>query len=136
MAEYALLTPTEVVAGNSIPFTTDIIKGCCNIRHRTGSGSIKIKGGNCCRPNKYYIQFHANVTGVTGSFQLGVYLDGELLPETAMSGVLPADTNVISVDTATEIAVEGCWSTISVRNIIGTGMEINTANIIIHKEAA
>lgn len=53
-----------------------------------------------------------------------------------MNVVLPETTSVLSVDASTEIAVDGCFSTISVRVIAGTNATINTANIIVHKEAA
>ena len=136
MAEYSLLTPTPVAVGAPIPFNNTIIRGCCNIRHRDGSGNIKVKGGTCCRPNRYYIQFHGNITGVTATAQLGIYVDGELLPETLMSVVEADPANVLSIDSATEIEVEGCYSTISVRVIAGTNATMQTANIIIHREAA
>lgn len=136
MAEYSLSTPTPVAVGSAIPFNNTIIPGCCNVRHRNGSGNVKIKGGTCCRPNKYYVQFHGNITGVTNAASLGIYLDGELLPETVMNVVLPETTSVLSVDSATEILVEGCFSNISVRIIAGTNAVMNTANIIVHKEVA
>lgn len=136
MAEYSLITPTEVAVGSAIPFNNTIINGGCCIRHRSGSGSIKVKGGSCCKPNKYYVQFHGNITGVTGYSQLGLYLDGELLPETQMYVVAAAPTDILSVDSATEILVDGCYSTISARIIAGTGATMNTANIIIHKGVA
>lgn len=136
MAEYSLTTATPVAVGSAIPFNNTIVPGCCNIRHRAGSGTIKVKGGSCCRPNKYYIQFHGNITGVTAAARLGIYLDGELLPETEMNVVLPETTSVLSVDSATEVAVDGCYSTVSVRVIAGTNAVMNTANIIIHKEVS
>lgn len=136
MAEYALLTPTPVTVGSSIPFTTTLVNGCCNIRHRTGSANIRVKGGSFCKPNRYIIHFHGNVTGVTGEITLGIYLDGELIPESEMNVVAVAPANILSVNSVIEIDVEGCMQNISVRNIAGTGLTVNTANIIIHKEAA
>lgn len=136
MAEYALNVATPVAVGASIPFNTEITKGCCFVRHRTGSANVRVKGGTMCRPNKYLVHFHANVTGVTGAITLGIYLDGELLPETQMNVVAAAPANVLSVDSATEICVDGCMANISVRNIAGTGLIVNTANIIVQKEVA
>lgn len=136
MAEFALLNSTAVGVGNSVPYNTTLVKGCCCIRHRAGSGLIRVKGGTCARPNLYHVQFHGNVTGVTGTFQLGIFLNGELLPETVMNGNLTAPTGVFTVDSVTEIAVDGCMSDVSVRNIVGTGMTLNTANIIVRKEAS
>lgn len=135
MAEYSLTTPTPVPVGGAIPYNNTIIPGCCNIRHRAGSGTVKVKGGTCCKPNKYYIQFHGNITGVTNAAQVGIYLDGELLPETVMNVVLPETTSVLSVDSATEIAVDGCFASVSVRVVAGTNATMNTANIIVRKIA-
>lgn len=135
MANYSLTTPTPVAVGASIPYNTEIVKSCPCIRHRAGSGNIRVKGGTCCRPNRYDVQFHANVTGVTGFAELGIFLDGELLPETVMYADFAADTDVISIDSVAEIAVDGCMQNISVRNIAGTGLVVNTANIIVHRVA-
>lgn len=136
MAEYALNTLTAVAVGASVPFNTTIVKGCCNIRHRSGSGSVKLKGGTCCRPNRYYVSFHGNVQGVQGLIQLAVYLDGDRLPETIMSVQSGGTTAINSVNTATEIEVDGCFSNVSVRVITGDTVSVNNANIIIHKEVA
>lgn len=135
MAEYSLITPLLVPVNGTIPYNNVICRGCCNIRHRAGSGIIKLKGGTCCNPNKYHVQFHANVTGVAGAIQLGIYLDGELLLETLMSVVAAAATDVLSVDATTEICIDGCCSNVSVRVITGDTVTVNTANIIVHKEA-
>lgn len=136
MAEYVLTLPVAVPVGGSVPYTDTICKGCCNIRHRAGSGLIKLKGGTCCKPNRYHVQFHANVTGVAGAIQLGLFLDGELLPETLMSVVPAAATDVLSVDASTEVCLDVCCSTLSARVVTGATVTVNTANIIIHKEVA
>lgn len=134
MAEYSLTTPTLVPEGGTIPYNNVICKGCCNVRRRGGSGVIKLKGGTCCDPARYYVQFHANLTGVAGEMQVGLFLDGELLPETLMSVVAAAATDVLSVDAATEICLDWCCSSLSARVITGDTVTVNTANIIIHKE--
>lgn len=136
MAEYVLTTPTLVAVGSAVPYNGEICKGCCCIRHRTGAGTIKVKGGTCCHPNRYHVSFHGNVTGVAGAIQLGIYLDGELLPETLMSVVPAAATDVLSLGATTEICVDGCCASISVRVIEGDTVTVNTANIIVHKEVA
>jgi len=136
MAEYSLITPLAVPEGGTVPYNNVICKGCCCIRHRAGSGIIKVKGGTCCNPNRYHVQFNANVTGVAGAIQLGLFLDGELLPETLMSVVAAAATDVLTVNTATEICVDGCCAAIAARVIEGETVTVNTANIIVHKEVA
>lgn len=134
MAEYALRVPTPVAVGASIPFDTVIVCGCGYVRHRSGAGNITVKGGGCCRPNLYKVNFHGNVTGITGQAQLGIYLDGELLPETVMSIYTGLDTVIQSVDAETEVKVDCCCSNISVRVIEGDDAVINTASIIVQKE--
>lgn len=136
MAEYSLNTLTAVVVGKSVPFNNTITHGCCLIRHRVGSGNIKIKGGTCCRPNRYHVSFHGNVTGVQGLIQLALYLDGDQLPETLMSVTSSGTTATNSVNTATEIDVDGCFSNISVRVVTGATVSVNNANIIVHKEVS
>lgn len=134
MAEYALTTPTPVAAGGTIPYNTVICPGCCNIRHRAGSGIVKVKGGSCCNPARYHVQFHGVVRGVAGAMQLGLFLDGELLPETLMAVVSGAVANEYSVDAATEVSLDGCCSSLSARVIVGDTVTVVTANIIVHKE--
>lgn len=134
MAEYTLTTPTFVPEGGAIPFTNTVIKGCCNVRHRPGSGIVKLKGGTCCKPNKYFIRFHGVTTDVPGTTQLGIFLDGELLPETLMSANAQTADDVLSMDAATEVCLDGCCSNVSVRVVAGTTTTVNAAAIIIHKE--
>lgn len=136
MAEFSLITPTAVAVGSAVPYNNVICKGCCNIKHRNGSGIINVKGGSCCHPNKYTVHFHANVTGVAGAIQLGIFLDGELLPETLMSVVGAAATDVLSVDAVTQLCSTCDCENISVRVITGDTVTVNTANIIVEKEVA
>ncbi len=88
-----------------------------------------------CKPIKYIVNFHGNVTGVTGTVELGIFLDGELLPETVMYVVEAAPANVLSVDSSTEILADCSCQTISVRNIQGTGLTVNTASLIVERKA-
>lgn len=135
MAEYALRIPTPVPVGASVPFDTVLVCGCDCVRHRTGSGNVTVKGGGCCKSNLYKINFHGNVTGFTGQFQAGIFLDGELLPETVMSIYTGLDTVIQSIDAETEIKVDCCCSNISVRVIEGDDAVFNTASIIVQREA-
>ena len=136
MAEFILTTPTEVAVGSAIPYNGTIESGCCNVRHKPGSGVVVIKGSGCCkRPNKYDVRFHAAVTGPTGAIQLGIYLDGELLPETFMSINSGTATNVYSVDATTIIPADCGCQRVSVRVITGDDLTVNTASLIIKKEA-
>lgn len=136
MAEYTLTTPTAVAVGASVPFNNTVIGGCCNIKHRAGSGIVTVRGGGCCKnPRRYRATFSANVTGVTGTIQLGLYLDGELLPETLMSVNAASATNVLTVNTATEIIADCDCQKITARNIAGTGLTVNTAALIVDREA-
>lgn len=135
MAEFALRTPTAVPVGSSVPFDTVLVCGCNCIRHRAGSGNIRVKGGSCCNPYVYKVNFHGNVTGFTGQFRAGIFLDGELLPETEMSIYTGLATVIQSIDAETEIKVDGCNSNISVRVIEGDDATFNTASIIVQREA-
>lgn len=136
MAEYTLTTPTAVPVGGAVPYNNTVIKGCCNIKHRAGSGQVTIKGGTCCNPARYLVIFHANVTGVAGAIQLALYLDGEILPETLMSVVPAAAADVWSVDAQTEFCTDCCCSTVSARVVTGDTVTVNTAEIIVKKEVA
>lgn len=136
VAEYTLTTPTAVAEGNTVPYNNTVCSGGCCIRHRQGSGIVDIRGGNCCRPVKYRVSFHGVVSGVQGAIQLGMFLDGELLPETLMAVVPGGTTALWSVDTDTVICSECSCSAVSVRVIEGDPVTVNTASIIVEKEVA
>lgn len=136
MAEYTLTTPTAVAVGSAVPYNNTVVPGCCYIRHRAGSGIVTIKGSGCCKcPRRYRATFSGNVTGVAGAIQLGVYLDGELLPETLMSVVPAAATDVLTVNTSTEIPADCDCQRIAVRVITGATVTVNTAALIVDREA-
>lgn len=137
MAEFVLTTPTEVAVGAAVPYNQTVVPGCCcEIRHRAASGVVLVRGSGCCKcPAKYSVSFHANVTGVAGAIQLGIFLDGELLPETLMSVVPAAATDVLSVDAETTVVADCGCQRISVRVITGDDVTVNTAALIVKKEA-
>lgn len=136
MAEYTLTNATAVAVGSAVPYNNTVVKGCCDIRHRAGSGIVTVKGSGCCKcPRRYRVSFQGNVTGVAGAVQLGIYLDGELLPETLMSVTLADATDVATVNGIAEILADCCCQSISVRVIEGDTVTVNTANIIVERKA-
>lgn len=137
MAEYSLITPTAVALNSAVPFTNTIHSGCCCIRHKSGSGVFRLKGGTCCSPARYRVRFNASVVGVAGPIRLAIYQDGEQLAETTMSVVPATATDIWSVSTDTEIDTDmGGYSSITVRVVAGDTVTVNTANITIEREAA
>lgn len=135
MAEYALLNPTLVPLNSAVPYTTVICEGGCNVKHRSGSGIVIVRGGTCCKEARYRVNFHANVTGIAGAIQLAIYQDGEQLPETLMSVVPAAATDILSVDAETEVCTNCDCTNISVRVVTGAPVTVNTASIIVNREA-
>lgn len=135
MAEYALNVATPVAVGAAVPYNLVICPGNCNVMHRQGSGIVTVKGGSCCKPARYRVNFHANVTGVAGAIQLALYVDGEQLPETLMSVVPAATTGVWSVDAETEVCTMCDCTNISARVVTGATVTVNTADIIVDREA-
>ena len=120
--------------GDPIRFTeTGCRGGCCAIKHRANAGQITIKNtGDCCNPSIYKVQFHGNVTGVQGQILLGIYLDGELVPESLMA-VAPVGTSfVTSLDSVILVCTDMCCSRISVRTLTAD-VTVNTAEIIVTK---
>lgn len=134
MAEYSLTTPTTFDENVPITFNNTIINGCCNIRHREGSGIINLRGGSCCKPARYLVYFGANVLGTQGLIQLGIFLNGEMLPETVMSVTSSGTTAINTVNAMTEIPLYIDGGSLSVRVITGGDITVNVANIIVKKE--
>lgn len=127
---------TLAAAGDAVTYPAHGNYRCnVNIRHRAGTGAITVRGsGNACNPARYYVAFHGNVTGVAGSVQLGIYQDGELIPETVMSVFAAATTNVLSVTSFADITADFGDSTISVRTLT-PGVIINTAEIVVERRS-
>lgn len=136
MAEFTLTTPTAVAVGTAVPYNQTVVPGNCDIRHRGGSGIVTIKGNSCCKcPRRFKATFHANIVGVQGAMELGLYLDGELLPETRMSVVGTGTTAVYSVDATTEILADCGCQALSARVITGNAVTVNSAALIVEREA-
>lgn len=136
MAEFTLTNATAVAVGSAVPYNQTVVPGGCDIRHRGGSGIVTIKGNTCCKnPRRYRATFHGNVVGVQGAMVLGMYLDGELLPETRMSVVGTGTTAVYSVDATTEILADCGCQALTVRVITGDAVTVNNAALIVDREA-
>lgn len=135
MAVYLSTTPQTLTnIGDAIRFTeTGCRGGCCNIKHRANSSQVTIRNtGGCCSPSTYKVQFHGNVTNVQGQILLGIYLDGELVPE-ALMAVAPVGTSfVTSLDSVVLVCTDCCCSHISVKTLTA-GVTVNTAEIIVTK---
>lgn len=117
---YSLRTPTPVAVGESVPLYSNCHK------HRDGSGLIRLEKG------RHLILVSAVVTGVATAIELGVYIDGELIPGTNMSVVPYADTQEWTVNTALEVYAE-CCDSVSIRVITGDTVTVNSANVIVRK---
>lgn len=134
MAEFISTTSQSLTnVGDSVTFNSTVVCGNCNIKHREGSGLIKIRGSESCSNRaRYRITFNANVSGIASNIQLAVYQDSEELNETLMSVVPATTTDVWSVNANTEIYVDCNCSTISVKTLTA-GITVDTASIIITK---
>lgn len=130
-------TPQTLAAvGDAVVFPSNPNTRCnTSIRHRTGSGIITVKGSGCpCNPARYRVYFQGNITGTAALTQFGIYLNGELLPETVMSVVPAAAGNVLTINGDTEITADFGDSTITVRTLTA-GVTVNTASLIVERKA-
>ena len=134
MAEFISTVPQVVDPMGAVAFQSTAVRGCCNIRHREGSSIVVVKGGTCCRPARYRVNFHANVTGVADAITFALVQDGEIMPETLMSVVPAAADDVWTISATAEVLVDCSCSRISVRNTGDAAVTVNTANIIVDKE--
>lgn len=136
MAQFISTAPQTLASvGDSIVFNSTNTSCNCNIRHRDGSAIIRLKGnGCCCNRARYRVSFHGNVSGLASGIQFAIYIDGEQLPETLMSVVPAAATDVLSVDADTEIYVDCDCAVLSVKTATA-GVTVDTASIIINRIA-
>lgn len=125
-----------------VPCTRGIIK------HRDGSGSFLISGGNspfvttyrcpCCSQNastNFLVNFGANVAiptgGTVGEISMGIMVDGSLIPSSVVR-VTPTEVNTyFDVDRTINIPIwRGCCQTVSVVNLSDQSINVQEANIL------
>lgn len=131
MAEFVSNAVQSVAVGSNVLFTDTVVKPCCAVKHRAGSGIFTLTGGN-----KYTLWFSANVTGATAGAEVTIALaiGGEEVPGTRMAST--PDTAGAYNNVATGVVIEvpcGCCYTVSVRNIGTIPVNVATANLIIVK---
>ena len=129
-----------VQANQSVYFTDTIVGGNNSISHRSNSGIVSLLGNtNQCRA-RFKITFGGNVaipTGETvGPISLAIAIDGEAVPSTTMTVTPAAVENFFNVFAAIFVDVpRRIMSSIRVRNIGPTPVEVENANLIIERVA-
>lgn len=139
MAEYTNAPIQEVASAANVLFTNRTVDGCDLIRHRDGSGVIKVfpVPGKCF--TRYKVSFYGNIavpTGQTvGAISVAIAIDGEA-DNTTIATITPAAVDEYgNVATSTYVYVRhGCCSTVSIKNINAIPINVSNANIIVTKE--
>ena len=132
MAEFVNNTTQVIATGENVLFDDTLIKPCNLVTHREGSGIFTFRGGK-----KFIVGFSANVTGATAgtAVDLGITLNGELLPYTLMESTPAVADDFNNVSVFTEIyAPTCCCSTIAIRNVGETAITVENANLVIFRE--
>lgn len=134
MAEYISTVTQDVAAGSPVILQTTAIKGGCSIQHRDGTGSVSLRGsGSCCNPARYKVFAHVSITTVDATpVQLGLALDGEVLPETIMSMQTATVGTLLSGSTGA-IVLSDFGSRVTIEAI--TAAEVNTALLTVERIA-
>lgn len=144
MAEFVSNPVQNVVSGQDVLFTEDII-GCCrgNVLHRQGSGIFTLRG-TVNNPTgyfaRYWVQFGANIAIPTGGtvdpLQIAIAINGEAIP-TSSAIVTPAAVgDYWNVNAFAYITVpKDCCETISIQNISTQAIDVQNANIVINRTA-
>ena len=129
-----------VQANQSVYFTDTIVCGNSSISHRSNSGLVSLFGNtNQCRA-RFKITFGANVAvpaeGTVGPISLAIAIDGEAVPSTTMTVTPTAAEAFFNVFAAIFVDVpRGVMTSISVRNIGETDIDVENANLIIERVA-
>lgn len=129
-----------VQANQNVIFTDTVVCGNNCITHRDDSGLVRIKGQtNQCRA-RYKVSFGGNIAvpadGTLGQIALAIAIDGEPIGTTSMIVVPAAVNNYFNVFSSIFIDVpRGCCSTISVRNISTTAINVANSNLIVERVA-
>lgn len=149
MAEYANSGIQVVVPNAPVIFTEDPVP--CDrgfVRHRNGSGSFLLSGGNninryscpCCRRNSvnYLASFTANIsvpdTGTAGPISLGLAVDGTLIPSSVVTITPTVVDAYFEVSRTINVPIwNGCCQSLSVINTSAQDINVGQANIIISR---
>ena len=149
MAEYSNTSLQAVQAQGQVLFSESPVP-CTRgiIKHRDGSGSFLISGGNgtpvptyqcpCCSQNastNFLVTFGANVAIPTGGtareISLGIMVDGSLIPSSVVRVTPTAVNAFFDVDRTINIPIwRGCCQTVSVVNLSDQSINVQEANII------
>lgn len=146
MAEYSESAFQTVPANQNILYTN--APDPCNkglIIHRDGSGIFTLKGFvpnnqcNCaCNANnvaRYQVTYGANIQiptgGTVGEIQLGLAIDGEILPESIVRVTPAAIEQFQNVSRTVSVPVpRGCCENIAVENTSTQAIGVQEANIV------
>ncbi len=130
-----------VQPASNILFTETPVSGCCNIRHREGSGLVTLRGQTSgqCRA-RYRVSFGGNIAvaegGTVGPISVAIAIDGEAVGPTTMIVTPAAVGEYFNVFGAIFIDVpKGCCFTVSVRNTSATAIDVQNANLIAERVA-
>ena len=129
-----------IAPNDNVLFSETVTKGNYSITHREGSGLVTLRGiTNQCRA-RYKISFGGNIAiptgGTVGPISLAIAIDGEAVPSTTMTVTPAAVETFFNVFSAIFVDVpRSIMSSISVRNIGTTPVEVENANLIIERVA-
>lgn len=128
------LIPAQVLTdGDALILDNTQMKSCA-IYHDSGTATITVRGSGCiCNPARYTVSVHVlNTEDVSAPVQFGVYVDGELLPDSVIA--LPTVTvgDIISGDVTTEVTAAGS-TRISVRAL--TDANVTGGNVIVTRKS-
>lgn len=139
MAEYIANEVQTVAVGSNVLFTDTVVDGADIIRHRPGSGIIKVFP--VCKRcyTRYKVTFSGNLsvpTGQTpGAISVAIGIDGEPYAPTTATVTPAAVDELFNVSTSAYVYVRhGCCSTISVTNTSTIPINVTNANIIVTRE--
>lgn len=128
------LIPAQArAAGEGVILNNTGLRSCA-VFHEDGTPTITVRGSGClCNQARYSVSAHVITTAlVAEAVQIGLYVDGELLPDTIIGIPAVAVGDVISGDLTTEVAA-GSNARISLRAI--TDASITGGNVIVNRRA-
>lgn len=140
MAEYTNASIVEVASGQNVPFTETAVSGGNCIVHRTGAGTVTLRGmTNQCNA-RFRITFGGNIAiptdGTVEAISIGIAVNGEAL-NSATAIVTPAAAeNYFNVFASAFVVVpKGCCVTVAVENTSTQSINVANSNLIAERVA-
>lgn len=140
MAEYIANALQTVEENQNILFTDTTVCGNGSIIHNDGSGLVMIRGITNQWRARFKVTFGGNIAiptgGTVGEISVGISVNGETIPVTAMRVTPAAVGEFFNVNRSIYLNIPaGCCMQVGIKNTSTQTIDVQNASLIIERVA-